>query len=101
MVAALALGSPEDKAPVPGHTGASTQSLPADGCFASGCQLALGPVSPAQTGAGNAWSEWLPVFPSGLESSGWSRVHWHSGAGQCQVSPQRCFQPEQGVRPCW
>lgn len=55
----------------------------------------------AQTGTGNPWSEWLPVFPSGLESSGWSSVRWHSPAGQCQVSPQRCLQPEQGVCPCW
>lgn len=42
MVAGPVLGSPEGKAPAPGHTGASTQSLPADGCFVSGCQLALG-----------------------------------------------------------
>lgn len=42
MVAGPVLGSPEDKAPAPGHMGVSTQSLPGDGCFVPGYQLALG-----------------------------------------------------------
>lgn len=56
---------------------------------------------PDETWAGNPWSEWLPVFPSGLESRGWSSVPWHSGAAQCQVCALCCLQPEQGVCPSW